>query len=172
MKRILDITKIIIIIVLFVIGTGKSIIQEQSVTSDLKNSVDLSTMALKITEFHYDALYSVIDTYSGDLTGYIYNCPLCGGHLACASNYNIMDGTTTYPDPTYGNVQIVASSNNLPCGTVIRFNSDRISSEPVYAIVLDRGVRGNAIDFLSPSYEYATKLGRTTITYDVIRNGW
>lgn len=172
MKRIFNITKICLIISVLIIATSKSVIKEQNVTSSVKNSVDLTAMAKKISEFHYDALYSTIDTYTGDLTGYIYNCPLCGGHLACASNYNIMDGTTTYPDPTYGTVQIVASSKNLPCGTIIRFENERISDETIYAIVLDRGVRGNAIDFLSPSYDYAVQLGRSTITYDVVRNGW
>lgn len=172
MKKIINIIKVLIIVFVIIICSEKSVVLESKITNNIKNSVDLSTMALKISEFHYDSLYSAIDTYTGDLTGYIYNCPLCSGRLACNSNYNIMDGTTTYPDEIYGNVQIVASSNNLSCGSVIRFNSDRISSEPIYAIVLDRGVRGNAIDFLSPSFEYATKLGRSTITYDVVRNGW
>ena len=84
-----------------------------------------------------------------------------------------MDGTTTYQDADYGIVNIVASSANLPCGSIIRFNSERISSTPVYAIVLDRGVLGNAIDLLSESEEYASKyIGRSSITYDVLRSRW
>ena len=147
---------------------------ESKVTNDnLNKTVNLSTMAMKISEFNYDLLYSAKDTYTGDLTGYVYNCPACNGHLACMSNYNIMDGTITYADKDYGLVNIVASSSNLPCGTIIRFNSSRISSSPIYAIVLDRGVTGNSIDFLSESYDYASRnVGRSTITYDVLRSGW
>ena len=55
----------------------------------------------------------------------------------------------------------------------MRFNSSRVSSEPVIAIVLDRGVLGKALDLLTPSEEYAGKyIGRQEITYDVLRNGW
>ena len=40
------------------------------------------------------------------------------------------------------------------------------------AIVLDRGVRGNALDLLSKDVEFALNLGRSVITYDVLREGW
>lgn len=141
--------------------------------NNLNKVVNVSTMALKISEFNYDELYGAKDTFVGDLTGYAFNCPACSGYLACNWRYNIMDGTTTYPDEDYGVVNIVASSNNLPCGTIIRFESERISTGPVYAIVLDRGVLGNAIDLLTPSEEYAAQyVGRSSITYDVLRFGW
>ena len=173
-KIIFNIIKIVAIIVIIVASTTNKNNFESKVTNDnLNKTVNLSTMAMKISEFNYDLLYSSKDTYTGDLTGYVYNCPACNGHLACMSNYNIMDGTITYPDKEYGLVNIVASSSNLPCGTIIRFNSERISSSPVYAIVLDRGVLGNAIDFLSESYEFASRnVGRSSITYDVLRSGW
>ena len=67
----------------------------------------------------------------------------------------------------------VASSNNLPCGSIIRFNNKRISPETIIAVVLDRGVGGSNIDLLAPSEEYALKyIGRSSITYDVLRIGW
>ena len=87
-------------------------------------------------------------------------------------SYDITDGKTTYVDETYGEVRIVASSKNLPCGSIVRFNSVRISSEPVIAIVLDRGVVGNSLDLLSKDLNYALNLGRSVITYDVLREGW
>ena len=103
----------------------------------------------------------------------MYNCPLCSGKLACLSSYDITDGKNTYYDAEYGEVNIVASSKNLPCGSIVTFNSSRISDEKVVAIVLDRGVRGNALDFLSPSLDYAyNNIGRSSITYDVLRSGW
>lgn len=175
MKRnVFKVIKTLLLIFVVVISTsGRNNFESHVKNDNLNKTVNLSKMALKVSEFNYDLLYSAKDTYTGDLTGYAYNCPACNGHLACLSNYNIMDGTITYQDKDYGIVNIVASSANLPCGTIIRFNSDRISSSPVYAIVLDRGVLGNAIDFLSESEEYAARnIGRSSITYDVLRNGW
>lgn len=167
------IVRSLIIAFLIVVSTSYVHVQEKVTQSDnINKSVNLSTMALKLDEFKENDIYSAKDTYVGDLTGYVFNCPLCNGTLGCMRSYNIMDGTTTYPDETYGKVQIVASSFNLPCGSIIRFKTNRISAEPVLAIVLDRGVLGNDIDFLSPSLDYALTLGRSVITYDVLREGW
>ena len=167
MKRVFFIIKcLILVLVVFLSTTSNGNFESKVKNDNLNKTVNLSKMALKVSEFNYDLLYSAKDTYTGDLTGYAYNCPLCNGHLACLSRYNIMD-------KDYGIVNIVASSANLPCGSIIRFNSARISSTPVYAIVLDRGVLGTAIDFLSESEEYASKyIGRSSITYDVLRSGW
>ena len=129
-------------------------------------------MALKVEEFKIDDIYSVKDTFTGDLTAYGFDCPLCGGTLGCKPSYYIKDGTTTYPDETYGTVRIVASSKNLPCGSIIRFDSKRVSEEPTIAIVLDRGVLGNDIDLLVGHEANAYNIGRSIITYDVLRQGW
>lgn len=174
MKKIIFNTfKIMILMVVIIIcSSNKSNFVSQITNNNLNKTVNLSQMAMKVSEFNYDELYSAKDTYTGDLTGYVYNCPACTGHLACNSNYDLTGGINTYNDPQYGAVYIVASSSNLPCGTIIRFNSSRISSSQVIAIVMDRGVLGNAIDFLSPNYDYAVQLGRSTITYDVLRSGW
>ena len=163
------------IVVLFVILSTSyvHIIESKSFSDNTNKAVNLSTMALKADEFKENDIYSAKDTYTGDLTGYVFNCPLCNGTLGCKRSYDITDGKTTYPDEIYGTVRIVASSSNLPCGSIIRFQTDRISTEPVYAIVLDRGVRGNAIDLLSPDLNYAySTVGRSAITYDVLRFGW
>ena len=130
-------------------------------------------MALKLKEDIQNDLYSAKDTFTGDLTGYTADCPLCSGKLACLPHYYVLDGTDTYQDVSYGEVKIVASSKNLPCGSIIRFNKERISEEPIIAIVLDRGVLGNDIDLLTPEVSYANSyVGRSVITYDVLRNGW
>lgn len=165
--------KSIILLVLFVVcSSNNSSFASKVTNNNLNKTVNLSKMALKVSEFNYNELYSAKDTYTGDLTGYVYNCPLCTGHLACNSNYDLTGGINTYNDEQYGLVYIVASSPNLPCGSIIRFESNRISTGPVYAVVMDRGVLGNAIDFLSPDYDYAIQLGRSSITYDVLRSGW
>ncbi len=170
---ILNTIRFSLLIVFVVISSSYvHIMENKTYSNNINKNVNLSTMALKVDEFKSNDIYSVKDTFTGDLTGYVYNCPLCNGHLGCLYNYNVMDGTTTYDDEVYGKVRIVASSKNLACGTIVRFNTDRISNDPVYAIVLDRGVYGNALDLLSEDLNYALTLGRSTITYDVLREGW
>ena len=174
MKRIFSRTIRLIIIILFVVSSTSyvHIIENKTYSDNVNKTVNLSTMALKLEELLENDIYRSIDTYTGDLTGYVFNCPLCGGTLGCMRSYNIKDGTTTYPDETYGTVRIVASSSNLPCGSIVRFNNSKISSEPIIAIVLDRGVIGNDLDLLTENTENAYYLGRSVITYDVLRNGW
>lgn len=116
----------------------------------------------------------VLKKYTGDLTGYAADCPLCNGTLACKRSYNVYrNNVVTYDDETYGNVRIVASSKQLACGSVVRFSVNSISSEPIYAIVLDRGVTGNSLDLLMPTEDAARReVGRKKVTYEVVRNGW
>ena len=109
---------------------------------------------------------------SGSLTGYAADCPLCGGHLAC-TNYNVYkNGVVTFPDATYGNVRIVASSKRIPCGSILAINSS-LTSEPMLAIVLDRGVLGYDLDLLVATEAEAYKnVGRKKATYSILRSGW
>ena len=173
-KHLLTATKSIFIVVMVLVANFNSRVEEISLETGVNNRVvDLTTMALKLDNEIKNDIYSAKDTYTGSLTGYGANCALCTGKLACKSDYYVMDGTDTYQDEIYGTVKIVASSKNLPCGTVIRFNASSISSDPIIAIVLDRGVLGSDIDLLTPSEEYAYNyVGRKTITYDVLRQGW
>lgn len=163
----------IIVLVVFIANVSTSV-EETYVSNDASNRViDLTTMAMRLEEDIKNDLYSAKDTFTGDITGYGADCPLCGGTLACKPSYYVKDGTTTYPDSDYGNVRIVASSQNLPCGSIVRFQLSKISSEPVVAIVLDRGVLGNDLDLLVESNNLAnTLVGRNTSSYDVLRSGW
>jgi len=174
MKRVFSRSVRMIIIILFVMLSTSyvHVIENKSYSDNTNKNVNLSTMAMKLDEFIENDIYSAKDTFTGDLTGYVFNCPLCNGTLGCLRSYDITDGKTTYPDEIYGNVRIVASSSNLPCGSIVRFNNERISTEPVIAIVLDRGVVGNSLDLLSKDIDYALTLGRSVITYDVLREGW
>lgn len=177
-KKVIKITSLIIkasllIVALFVIETTSTKVQSKVENENFNRNVDLSTMALKVNEINENDPYATKDTFTGQLTGYAHDCPLCGGTLACAPNYNVRDRRDYYPDKQYGTVKIVASSKNLPCGTIIRFNKPSLSSDPIYAIVLDRGVPGNNLDLLVSTEEYAIKyIGRSTVTYDVLRTGW
>lgn len=163
----------VLVILVIVVDSSNTKVEMRVLNDNYNKSIDLSTMALKLKEDIANDLYSAKDTYTGDLTGYTADCPLCSGRLACLPNYNVLSGVETYQDISYGNVRIVASSNNLACGSIIRFSKSSISTDPVVAIVLDRGVLGNDIDLLTNNLDYAySYIGRSTITYDILRNGW
>ena len=174
MKVINYFIRLAIIIFVVIIAKSSTDIRSAAVENDNVNkTINLSTMAMKVVEVEQAMKFNAVDTYTGDLTGYAANCPLCSGKLACLPTYNVMNGTNTYNDMEYGKVYIVASSKNLACGSIISFYSNRIGEGKILAIVLDRGVKGNAIDFLSTSEKYASdNIGRSSITYDVLRNGW
>ena len=163
----------IIVGVLLIVETSATRFESKIESVNENRTINLTTMALKLEEDISNDLYAAKDTYTGDLTGYTADCPLCTGRLSCLPNYDVLNGTETYSDQTYGNVRIVASSKNLPCGTILRFNKQNISNDPIIAIVLDRGVLGNDLDLLSNSYDYAVKtIGRSSISYDILRTGW
>lgn len=163
----------LLMFVLIIAKSSTNVMDATVLNDNVNKTINLSTMALKVIEVEQELKFTAIDTYTGDLTGYAHDCPLCSGKLACLSGYDITDGTNTYQDSEYGEVYIVASSSNLPCGSIVSFYSNRISDDKVLAIVLDRGVRGNSLDFLVPTERYAYEnIGRSSITYDVLRSGW
>lgn len=145
----------------------------ESSNINLNKSLDLNAMAKVIDTFRAEDIYQVLDTYNGTLTAYVANCPLCSGKLGCTGQ-NVLDGTTTYYDNQYGLVNIVASSPNLPCGSIVRFKNNTLSrTGEITAIVLDRGVTGTTLDILVDSTETAfTKVGSKFINYDILRFGW
>lgn len=144
----------------------------RATNTNLNKNLDLNAMAKVIETFAYNDINASLDTYYGKLTGYVADCPLCTGYLYC-NNQNVLDGTTTYLDNTYGEVNIVASSSNLPCGSIVRFEHNTSSNGVMTAIVLDRGVTGTTLDLLVDSEETAlTKIGNKNINYDVLRYGW
>ena len=164
----------IVISFVFLVANGSKKIESKVVNENLNRTLDLTSMAERVQEELDNNLYASIDTYTGALTGYVANCPLCGGRLACKPDYAVLNnGVNTYEDILYGEINIVASSKNLPCGSIVKFDATRVSENPIIAIVLDRGVRGNALDLLMTSDADARSLvGRMSITYEVLRNGW
>ena len=127
-----------------------------------------------------EAIYNINKTnkslykFMGELTGYSGDCPLCSGYLACPPRTNVIKNGIYFNDKSYGNIRIVASSKNYPCGTILKFNVKKISQEPIIAIVLDRGVSGNVVDLLTDSSETAIKkIGRVkNLEFEVLREGW
>ena len=141
-----------------------------TVFNDNSNKVlDLTAMAIKYEEIRMQDLYYPLDTYVGNLTGYVADCPLCGGTLGCTGQDVLTNRITTYNDIQYGNVRIVASSSNLACGSIVKY---KLNNEDITAIVLDRGVLGTDLDLLVSSLDQAYNIGRRNISYDVLRFGW
>ncbi len=175
MKIIFKTIEIGIIMLLVLSCNAVSLPQSETKTSNnnLNKTLDLHAMAVKYEEINYNDLYTPLDTYNGDLTGYAADCPLCGGTLGCTGQ-NVLDGTTTYQDKDYGTVRIVASSKSMPCGSIIEFDGRIIREEgTITAIVLDRGVLGTDLDLLVESEEFASiYIGRHTISYNVLRYGY
>jgi 3D (Asp-Asp-Asp) domain-containing protein len=145
---------------------------EKISNENLNKTLDLTAMAVKVNEIAMSDKYYALDTFTGDLTGYVANCPACSGYLACNGEY-MVNKDAIYNDSEYGEVLIVASSKNLACGSIVSFDSLDNSGTKSIAIVLDRGVLGNDLDLLVNSKsEAVSKIGRRKISYDVIRNGW
>ncbi len=173
-SRVFKTTKILLLLlVVLVVQRANVMSKNEKLTNEsLNKTLDLTAMAVKLNEINMADKYYPIDTFTGDLTGYAADCPLCTGYLACTGAY-VANGTTSYNDKDYGEVVILASSKNLPCGSIVAFDASYVSSEKVTGIVLDRGVLGNDLDLLVPSEDYALKkIGRHKLTYDVLRRGW
>ena len=172
---------ILTILVVFALQSNVSNNNFKSNKFDFVEIVDLSAIATKDEEKKPVAnkpnTGTVLGSYKikGDLTGYSADCPACNGTLSCKRSYNVYkNNVVTYPDTEYGNVRIVAAhQKNLKCGSIIKFNLSTISNDPIYAIVLDRGVLGTDIDLLVENEAAAYKsVGRRKITYEVVRTGY
>ncbi len=162
---------LVYIFTLLVSTSNNSLIKVSN--SNMNLTLDLNSMVEKVQENIMNDLYSAKDSYTGYLTGYAADCPLCTGKLACMPSLDVLHGNVMYEDETYGNLNIVASSTSIPCGTVVRINDYKNSDGPFYAIVLDRGVGRNNLDLLTVSEEYAYQnVGRSIINYDILRKGW
>lgn len=167
---------IIILTTIFLINKESILLTTTTVAvnTNLNKTIDKSVIEKSQYDLYKDGFYSSMYSFTGELTGYVGNCPLCTGYLACPPRTNVIKEGILYNDKDYGTVRIVASSRNYPCGTILKFNVDKLSDEPIIAIVLDRGVGGNVIDLLSEDTNYAIKkVGRVrNLEFNVLREGW
>ena len=168
---------LLIICAIFLFVNNSTYYEESTfvaMNSDNSKKLDISIIKASQDKLYEDGIYNPLYTFTGELTGYSGDCPLCTGYLACPPRTNVIKKGIYYNDKTYGKIRIVASSKNYPCGTILKFNVKKLSSEPIVAIVLDRGVGGNVIDLLTESGEYATKyVGRVKkLNFQVLRDGW
>ena len=175
--------KVIILCCLVILSLTSNVSNKINFTNkyDFVEVVDMSAIATKDEEkesiMKPSVEGAVLGSYKikGDLTGYSADCPACYGTLACKPSYKVYkNNVVTYPDVEFGNVRIVAThQKNLKCGSIIKFSLSSISSEPIYAIVLDRGVLGTDVDLLVENSSVAyNQVGRRKITYEVIRSGY
>ena len=177
-SRIVMTIECVIVFILIIFGFNKETFSVSSLSvamnTDYEKNLSASIIKETQSELYIQGIYNPLYTFTGDLTGYAGDCPLCSGYLACPPRTNVLKEGIYYNDKTYGTVRIVASSRNYPCGTIIRFKVNKLSKEPIYAIILDRGVGGNDIDLLTENEEYARKnVGRVrNLEFEVIREGW
>ena len=175
-RIVMTIKACIAIIIIFFIGKenyeNKSL--SVSMNTNLNKSIDKQIIQDSQNELYKEGIYNPLYTFTGELTGYAGDCPLCSGYLACPPRTNVLKEGIYYKDKTYGTVRIVASSKDYPCGTILKFNVNKLSQEPIIAIVLDRGVSGNVIDLLTETEENAIKnIGRVrNLEFEVLRKGW
>lgn len=118
----------------------------------------------------------VIETQVGKMSGYGPNCVGCSGYLA--SGKYVGNGTIYYNDKKYGNVRIVAGDYKYKLGSIVRIKNSKVSSEPILAIVLDRGGtiglnKTFMFDLLFESEEVASKYEVSyNVTFEILRNGY
>lgn len=112
--------------------------------------------------------------FNGVMTGYGPDCVGCSGFTGCSPRQNVKNGNIYFKDNTYGKVRIVASSAKIPCGSIVKISNSTLSKNPIIAIVLDRGgaIQGTKMDFLEESEKKALRVGKQTVTYEIVRWGW
>lgn len=175
-RIIMTIEIIIIIPLIFTLTKTADITTSMSsvLNDNINKGVDKETIQVSQNQLYLDGIYNPKYSFVGDLTGYAGDCPLCTGYLACPPRTNVLEEGIYFEDDTYGTLRIAASSRKYPCGTIIQFDVDKISDEPIVAIILDRGVGGNDIDLLSENEDIARKqVGRVkNQEFKVLREGW
>ena len=144
-RIIMTIEIIIIIPLIFTLTKTADITTSMSsvLNDNINKGVDKETIQVSQNQLYLDGIYNPKYSFVGDLTGYAGDCPLCTGYLACPPRTNVLEEGIYFEDDTYGTLRIAASSRKYPCGTIIQFDVDKISDEPIVAIILDRGVGGN-----------------------------
>ena len=121
-----------------------------------------------------EKIETVLATYHGPITAYGPDCVGCSGITASGQNVR---NNIYYNDKKYGKVRIVAADKSLPFGTVIKISDLDVFSEPVLAIVLDRGSaigfnRRVYFDLLYPSEKETDFFGKRNATFEVLRKGY
>ena len=182
-----------IAVFLIITGVSLSIVFHESFTSITLNNINLEKEITKeelleeyktiktssIAAVHYDVFEEAVENskyfttnFTGKLTHYGPDCPLCGGKLSC-NGQDARNGNIYYNDAEYGTIRIVATTKLIPCGSIIRINIKEYDENGMYAIVLDRGVSGSNIDLLKESSQTASPVRTVNnASFDIVRYGY
>ena len=106
--------------------------------ANLNKSLEVAVIEENHENLYVAELYDTESTFIGDLTAYVGDCPLCSGILACHPRTNVLESGIYFEDSEYGKVRIVATSSKYSCGTILRFNVDKIGEEPIIAIAITK----------------------------------
>lgn len=116
----------------------------------------------------------VIETYTGNLTGYGPDCYGCTTGLT-STGHNLYN-SIYYDDPEFGTIRILAADRSIPFYSIIRI-SNVPGMDPFLGIVLDRGGnvgfgKGTLFDLAFES-EYSPNLIDLThnVTFELLRSG-
>ena len=117
---------------------------------------------------------SVIAKYKGNITAYGPDCVGCIG--ITANGYNVRS-TIYYHDKEYGKIRIVAADKSLPFGTIVRISGLKEFTEPIIAIVLDRGSaigfnKKVYFDLLYKNEKDTYSFGKQKATFEILRRGY
>lgn len=146
--------------------TNDSIVFQEEVLEDESNEDVNEDLEKSVSN-------SVIESYSGKITGYGSDCYGCTSMMT-ASGYDLSSGNIYYEDFDYGSIRIVAGDNSYPFGTIVRIDC-KLGN--IIAIVLDRG--GNVgkdkivqFDLLFESEEASSVLGLSDAKFEILRMGY
>lgn len=115
----------------------------------------------------------VLETFTGNLTGYGPDCYGCSGKTS--SGHNLKE-TIYYEDTEYGSVRILAADPYFDFYSIIRI-SNVPGMEPFIAIVLDNGGnvgfnKGTLFDLAFATESDPNIIGLTrNVTFEVLRKG-
>ena len=178
----------VVFLFLFIIATGNR--RNSTMVSNINNIKSIPVANISkvygTTNVKTDKVYRTFNeavanaskgeaAFMGKLTGYGPDCKGCGGRTACRPGQNVKNGNIYYNDKKYGKIRILAADRSIPCGSIIRVNNINIYSEPVMAIVLDRGkaIKGSHLDLL---FETQKNMGgfrtQNNIKFDIVRWGF
>ena len=119
----------------------------------------------------------VIETIIGKMSGYGPDCYGCTSNKT-ASGYYVGDGNIYYDDETYGEVRIVSADKKYPFGSIVRISNVTFQTEPIIAIVLDRGGaigldKNIQFDLLFVKEKDASVIGiERNVNFEILRLGY
>lgn len=162
--------------------------EEQKVTNTKKTVIPSSNKVVtKEAPATVPKQAEVIETFTGRLTGYGYDCAGCSGYgnLACKTKdkktFSLKNDGIYYTDSEFGKVRIIAAATSkFKCGTIVRITKP--GQTPFTAVVLDTGgsmrkAWSQGSVWMDLAYESNAMAGSDNLTgsnikFEIQRYGW